>query len=110
MLDALTKEFGPNPHAFFWILQQETPNPNLHAARQREIWRDTLKDFDWFQPFLADAELVAITDNGDLMFTIPAGTLYCNPRSDDYEIYPISPGEFLRSCRTLNSRILPPDL
>ena len=110
MLDELTKEFGPNPYSFFWILQRDTPNPNLHAERQREIWQDTLKDYDWFQPFLPDSELVMITDNGDLVFTIPDGTLCCNPRSDDYEVYSLSPAHFLRSCRTLNSRILPPDL
>jgi len=110
ILDQLTEEFGTNPYAFFWVLQQDATNPNLHAERQREIWRDTLKDFAWFQPFLADAELVMITDNGDLVFTTPGGTLYCNPRSDDYEVYPVSPAQFLHSCRTLNSRILPKDL
>ena len=110
MLEQLTTEFGPNPYAFFWILQHDITNPNLQAERQREIWRDTLKEFDWFQPFLEDAELVMITDNGDLVFTIPEGTLYCDPRSDDFEVYPFSPAQFLRSCRTLNSRILPPDL
>ena len=110
LLEQLDHEFGPNPYAFFWVLQQNTPNPNLQAERQREIWKNTLKDFDWFQPFLATAELVMITDNGDLVFTIPEGTLYCDPRSDAFEVYPMPPEQFLRSCRTLNSRILPPDL
>ncbi len=110
LLDQLTGEFGPNPYSFFWILQEASTNPNLQAERQRNIWRDTLKDFEWFQSFFSTAELVMITDNGDLVFAIPGGTLCCNPRSDNYETYSMPPEQFLRSCRTLKSRVLPPDL
>jgi len=106
----LATGYGENPMGFFWILRDDDSNPHLSHERQNRIWKESLRDEDWFLPFADRAELLMITDNGDLVFDIDHSTMLANPRSGTYEIYPFSADEFLKRARGLGSKILPSDL
>lgn len=107
----LITEYGENPMGFFWILSDTNDNPHLSHDRQNKIWKESLIDEDWFVPFSGRADLIMITDNGDLVFDIDScSTLLANPRSGTHEFYQFSVDEFLKMARGLNSSILPSDL
>ena len=106
----ITTGHGENPMQFFWVLRDDESNEHLSYIRQNRIWRDTLKEEEWFKPFADRANLIMISDNGDLVFDVAGDTLLANSRSGNFETYPISVDEFLTCARNLDSRILPPDL
>ena len=92
------------------MLSAGNQNEHLNLDKQNALWKKTLKECPWFAPFAQQAQLLVISDNGDLLFEVPSGSLLCSPRDNEFETYDIGPVDLVKRARNIGSKLLPDDL
>ena len=93
-LAGLIKEFDLNPLHFFWILH-DSDNENLDFRNKNIEWA-FVKSESWHNLDLADYQLWAISDNGDLLWWNGEQTVAMRPRDQEFISTPARPSQFVR--------------
>jgi hypothetical protein len=108
-IEALIAEFGGNPFGFLWVLR-DSENENLDFAKQNERWA-FIKTESWHSLDLADYQLWAVSDNGDLIWWNGDRVIAMAPRDREFVSTPVRPSQFLRLLKSgKNFTIFPEDL
>jgi hypothetical protein len=106
-IDVLIEEFGTNPLGFFWILH-DSPNENVDFATQNKKFA-IIKSDTWHSLDLAEYQLWAISDNGDLLWWNGNQVIAMAPRDREFSSAHIRPSQFIRLLKSGKTFALFPD-
>ena len=108
-IDVLIEEFGTNPLGFFWILH-DSRNENVDFATQNKKCA-IIKYETWHSLDLAEYQLWAISDNGDLLWWNGNQVVVMAPRDRAFVSTPMRPSQFIRLLKSGQTfSVFPDDL